>query len=180
MFSTHLKTKKMAPRLIIAILIIFGFGCNTMNSKSQKISSDNKDQKFEYSPKDYELNKIDITINDSVRLIVKHYTLMDSYVAPYGPVTSDSITYGYRDYAMEIELLKQGTVIINKKLLKSDFSLDKNYIKKCVFNKVWLESVDYKRNKFKLQAGIGVPDSDNSVIADLTLGIDGKIDIKTN
>ena len=54
----------MTRRIIITTLIIIGFGYTTMNSYGQEISSGNKIQNFEYIPKNYELNKIDTTVND--------------------------------------------------------------------------------------------------------------------
>jgi len=167
----------MTRRIIITTLIIIGFGYTTMNSYGQEISSGNKIQNFEYIPKNYELNKIDTTINDSVRLIVKHYTLIDTYATAYG-VISDSIVYRYRDYALEIDLIINEKEIINKKLLKSDFiPVDKYWPNLTIF-KVWLTSSDYESNQIKLQVGIGIPNFNKPVVANLILGYDGKIDIK--
>lgn len=166
----------MTQRIIITALIIIGFGY-AKNSYSQDISPGNKIKIIEYIPKNYELNVIDTTISDSIKLIVKHYTLMDTYATAYG-VVSDSIVYRYRDYALEINLIINKKEIINKKLLKSDFIPDNKYWPNLTIFKVWLKSSDYENNQIKLQVGIGIPDFNEPVTANLLLGFDGKIDIK--
>ena len=166
----------MTIKIIIAILII-GFGCTTSNSFSQEISSDRKIQNFEYIPKNYELNRIDKTLNDSIHLIVKHYTLMDSYATAYG-LKSDSIVYLYRDYALEINLIISGKEMINKKLLKSDWITDEKYWPNLTIYRVWLKPSDCENNRIKLRVGIGIPNFNTPLIAGLILGYDGKTSIK--
>lgn len=166
----------MIVKIIIATLII-GFACTTTNSYSQEISSNRKIQNFEYFPKNYELNKIDTTLNDSIQLIVKHYTLMDTYATAYGK-ESDSTVYRYRDYALEINLIISGKEIINKKLLKSDWITDEKYWPNLTIYRVWLKPSDCDNNQIKLRVGIGIPNFSTPVIAGLILGYDGETSIK--
>jgi len=165
----------MIVKTIIVTLII-GFGCTTMNSYSQEIRPGNKIQNFEYIPKNYELNKIDTTLNDSIHLIVKHYTLMNSYATAYGK-ESDSTVFHYRDYSLEINLIIHGKEIINKKLLKPDFITDEKYWPNLTIYRVSLKPSDCENNQIKLQVSIGISDFSTPVIAGLILGYDGKTSI---
>jgi hypothetical protein len=164
----------MKHGIIIAVLTIV-FNYISASSYCQVINSDKKIIKFEYKPEEYELNKIDTTINDSIRLIVKHYTLMDSFANDYGDVTPDSIVYGYRDYALEIELFNHGKEVINRKILKSDFVSDEKYWKNLTMFKVGLESIDPKVTQIILKVGLGLPGLYKPVIATLIIGYDGEI-----
>ena len=166
----------MIGKIIIATIIL-GFGCTTMNSYSQEIRPGNKIQNFEYIPKNFELNKIDTTLNDSIQLIAKHYSLMNTYAKAYGK-DSDSTVYRYRDYALEINLIISGKEIIKKKLLKSDFITDEKYWPNLTMYRVWLKPTDCENNQIILRVGIGIPNFSTPVIADLILGYDGKTSIK--
>ena len=103
---------------------------------------------------------------------------MDTYANDYGDVTPDSIEYRYRDYAIEINLSKNGNEIINKRLVKADFTSDPRYWKNLILFKVWLESADNQLNQLKLRVGLGLPDLYTPIISTLTLGYDGKIEIR--
>ena len=166
----------MIVKIIIATLIL-GFVCTTTNSYSQEIPSNRKIQNFEYIPKNYELNRIDKTLNDSIHLIVKHYTLMDTYATAYGK-ESDSTVYRFRDYALEINLIISGKEMINKKLLKSDWITDEKYWPNLTIYRVWIKPADCDNNQIKLRVGIGIPDFSTPVIAGVILGYDGKTSIK--
>jgi hypothetical protein len=163
----------MKNRTIIAILLI-AFGFISANSFCQKIRVDKK-IKFEYKPKNYELNKIDTTVNDSIRLIVKQFTLMDSYANDYGDVTPDSIVYGYRDYALEIGMSINDIEIINKKILKSDFVTDQKYWKNLTLFKVWIESIDPKNNQIILKVSLGLPDLYTPIFGHVFIGYNGEL-----
>jgi len=165
----------MSYKIIIAAILIVGLKTSILYC--QEINSDNKFYKIEYLPENFELNKIDTTINDSIRLIVRHYTLMDSYATAYG-VISDSMIYHYRDYEIEINLAIKGKEIINKKLLKSDFIFDEKYWPNLTIFKVWLKSSDIENSNIKLRVGIGIPNFSTPVIASLILGYDGSTIIK--
>jgi hypothetical protein len=131
-----------------------------------------------YKPEKYTINKIDTIMNDSIKLIVNHFTLMDSYANDYGDVTPDSIECRYRDYAIEINLYNHGKEVVNKKLVKSDFTSDSRYWKKLILFKVWLESFDNQLGQIKLRVGLGLPDLYIPIISTLTLNYDGEIEIK--
>ena len=163
----------MKNRTIITILLI-AFGFISANSFCQKTKVDKK-IKFEYRPENFELNKIDTTVNDSIRLIVKHYTLMDSYANDYGDVTTDSIVFGYRDYALEIELFNNNKETSNKKFLKSDFITDQKYWKNLTLFKVWIESIDPKINQIILKVSLGLPDLYAPVSGHVFIGYNGEI-----
>jgi hypothetical protein len=103
---------------------------------------------------------------------------MDSYANDYGDVTSDSIECRYRDYAIEINLSNHGDKVVNRKLVKSDFTSDSRYWKNLTLFKVWLESSDNQLGQIKLRIGLGLPDLYIPVISTLTINYDGKIEIK--
>jgi len=131
-----------------------------------------------YKPEKYTINKIDTIINDSIKLLVKHFTLMDSYANDYGDVTPDSIECRYRDYAIEINLYNHGKELVNKKLLKSDFTSDPRYWKNLILFKVWLESFDNQLGQVKLRVGLGLPNLYTPIISTLNLNYNGEIEIK--
>ncbi len=163
----------MKNMTLIAILLI-AFGFISENSFCQKIKVDKK-IKFEFKPNNYELNKIDTTVNDSIRLIVKHFTSMDSYANDYGDVTPDSIVFGYRDYALEVGLFINNIEISNKKILKSDFITDQKYWKNLTLFKVWIESIDPKINQIILKVSLGLPDIYTPVFGHVFIGYNGDI-----
>lgn len=165
----------MSYRIIITTILIVGL--KTTILYCQATNSDSKSNNIEYIPKNFELNKIDTTINDSIRLIVRHYTLMDTFATAFG-VIPDSIIYHYRDYEIEINLAIKGKEIINKKLLKSDFISDEKYWPNLTIFKVWLKSSDVENSNIKLRVGIGIPNFSTPVIASLILGYDGSTIIK--
>jgi hypothetical protein len=167
----------MSTRLLIAVLIP-GLLSITEFTSGQEIKSDSKTVHVIYKPENYTITKIDTTLNDSIKLIVNHFTLMDTYAVDYGDVTPDSIEYRYRDYTIEIHLSLNGNEIINKKLVKADFTSDPRYWKNLILFKVWLESNNSQLNKLILRVGLGLPDLYTPVISTLTLGYDGKIEIK--
>jgi len=173
----HIKRKRMIGKIILAMLFFLGFGCTSADSFGQEIRSGSKTQHFEYIPKDYQWNKMDTIINDSIQLIVKHYTLMDSYATAYG-MDSDSIVYRYRDYAMEINLIIAGKEITNKKLLKSDFIADEKYWPNLTIYQVMLNPSNSENNQIKLLVGIGIPDFNTPVMANLILDYNGMTSIK--
>ena len=165
----------MIRKIVIAAFILFGFAAT--KSYSQESSSGNKTRNIEYVPKNYEMNKIDTIINDTIRLVVKHYTLMDSYATAY-KVIPDSIGYRYRDYEIEIDLTINKKEIINKRFQKSDFIPDEKYWPNLTLFKVWLKSSDIGDDQIKLRVGIGIPNFNTPLMASLILGYDGKINIK--
>jgi hypothetical protein len=165
----------MMYRIIVAVIILSVIKAPDLYS--QKVSDDNKSQRFEFSPADFTLNKIDTTIVDSIRLTVRHYTLMDTYATAYG-VTSDSITSRYRDYAIEVEMSVGGRKIIDKKYLKSDFIGDERYWPHLTLFKVRLYPSDVEKNQVRLKVWIGIPNFSTPVIASLILGYDGSELIK--
>jgi len=103
---------------------------------------------------------------------------MDSYANDYGDVTPDSIEFRYRDYAIEINLSNHGKEVVNKILVKSDFTSDPRYWKNLILFKVWLESSDNQFEQIKLRVGLGLPDLYIPVISTLILNYDGEIEIK--
>jgi hypothetical protein len=103
---------------------------------------------------------------------------MDSYANDYGDVTPDSIECRYRDYAIEINLYNHGKEVVNKKLLKFDFTSDTRYWKNLILFKVWLESFDNQLGQVKLRVGLGLPDLYTPIISTLNLNYDGEIEIK--
>ena len=147
-------------------------------SAGQVFDSKTKTVNVIYKPENYTINKIDTVINDSIKLIVNHFTLMDSYANDYGDVTPDSIECRYRDYAVEINLFNHGEEIVNKKLVKSDFTSDPRYWKNLILFKVWLESSNIQLGQIKLRVGLGLPDLYIPVISTLILNYDGEIEIK--
>jgi hypothetical protein len=165
----------MSYRIIIAAFLIVGF--KTTILYCQVTNSDSMYNKIEYIPKNFELNKIDTTINDSIKLNVRHYTLMDSFATAFGE-NSDSIIFRYRDYEIAINMTIKGKEIINKKLLKSDFITDEKYWPNLTIFKIWLKSSDVESSSIKLRIGIGIPNFNTPVIASLFLGYDGSTIIK--
>jgi hypothetical protein len=147
-------------------------------SVGQGLDTKIKNVNVMYKPEKYTINKIDTIINDSIKLIVRHFTLMDSYANDYGDVTPDSIECRYRDYAIEINLYNHGKEVVNKKLLKFDFTSDTRYWKNLILFKVWLESFDNQLGQIKLRVGLGLPDLYIPIISTLTLNYDGEIEIK--
>lgn len=129
-----------------------------------------------YIPEHYKLNQIDTTIHDSIQLSVKHYTLMDSYATAYG--VTDSVEKRYRDYAIEVTIKIKGNVVINKKLLKADFTEDEKYWPNLTLFRVWLNPEDINNDRLKLRVGMGIPNFSTPVIASLILNYSGAINIK--
>jgi hypothetical protein len=167
----------MSNKLIKVALILVGLGFTTLNLHCQENTSGNKHLNFKYIPKDYGMNRIDTLLNDSIRLVVNHYTLMDSFATAYG-VVADSVACRYRDYALEIVLRIHGKEIIRKKLQKSDFITDEKYLPNLSLFKVWLKPDDIENNQITLRIGIGIPDFNTPVIARLILGYNGNSSIK--
>ena len=167
--------KSMTPRILLICLLFLSF---TEFSVGQVVDAKIKNVHVLYKPEKYTINKIDTIINDSIKLIVKHITLMDSYANDYGDVTPDSIECRYRDYAIEINLYNHGKELINKKLLKSDFTSDPRYWKNLILFKVWLESFDNKIGQVKLRVGLGLPNLYTPIISTLILNYNGEIEIK--
>ena len=140
----------------------------------------NKSVHTVYKPENFTINKIDTVINDSIRIFVRHYTLMDSYANDYGNVTPDSIECRYRDYALEISLSNHGRQIFNNKLVKSDFISDSRYWKNLTLFKVWLESYNIQSGQVRFRVGLGLPGLYSPVISTLIIGHDGQSEIKLN
>ena len=169
--------KNLTPRFLLVFLICV-FLSFPKFSVGQVVDSNTKTVHVLYKPENYTINKIDTIINDSIKLIVKHFTLMDSYANDYGDVTPDSIEFRYRDYAIEINLSNHGKEVVNKILVKSDFTSDPRYWKNLILFKVWLESSDNQFEQIKLRVGLGLPDLYIPVISTLILNYDGEIEIK--
>ena len=167
----------MTPRFLLLCLLSV-FLSFTEFSVGQVVDTKIKNVHIMYKPEKYTINKIDTIMNDSIKLIVNHFTLMDSYANDYGDVTPDSIECRYRDYAIEINLYNHGKEVVNKKLVKSDFTSDSRYWKKLILFKVWLESFDNQLGQIKLRVGLGLPDLYIPIISTLTLNYDGEIEIK--
>ena len=169
--------KNMTPRFLLLCLLSV-FLSFTEFSVGQVVDTKIKNVHIMYKPEKYTINKIDTIMNDSIKLIVNHFTLMDSYANDYGDVTPDSIECRYRDYAIEINLYNHGKEVVNKKLVKSDFTSDSRYWKKLILFKVWLESFDNQLGQIKLRVGLGLPDLYIPIISTLTLNYNGEIEIK--
>jgi hypothetical protein len=166
----------MKHGFLIALMLMV-LGCKSNNFNSTTIKSDSSAIKFEFSPKQYELNKIDTLINDSIRLVVDRYTLMNSYVTPYGAVANDSTVYAYRDYAFDVSLFVNDSLIVKKNYLKDSFGLDKDFLKESIIYGVWFDSYDKLEKELKLIVGIGVEDSDNVERFVMAITLFGKIEI---
>jgi len=169
--------KNMTSRFLLLCLLSV-FLSFTEFSVGQGLDTKIKNVNVMYKPEKYTINKIDTIINDSIKLIVRHFTLMDSYANDYGDVTPDSIECRYRDYAIEINLYNHGKEVVNKKLLKFDFTSDTRYWKNLILFKVWLESFDNQLGQVKLRVGLGLPDLYTPIISTLNLNYDGEIEIK--
>jgi hypothetical protein len=169
--------KTITPRFLLLCLIC-GLLTFPQFSFGQEVDSKIKNVHVMYKPENYTINKIDTVINDSIKLTVNHITLMDSYANDYGDITPDSIEYRYRDYIIEINLSIHGEEVVNKKLVKSDFTSDPRYWKNLILYKVWLESSDNQLGQIKLRVGLGLPDLYIPIISTLTLYYDGEIEIK--
>lgn len=167
----------MTHRVLLLILAC-GFLSIPGSSIGQVADTKNKVAHIIYVPDTYTINKIDTILSDSVRLSVKHFTLMDSYANDYGDITPDSIECRYRDYAIEIILSKHGKEVVNKKLVKSDFTSDPRYWKNLILFNVRLESFDSISGKIKLRVGMGLPNLYTPLFTSLTLHTDGEIEIK--
>ena len=167
----------MTPRILLLCFLSI-FLSFTEFSVGQGFDTKIKNVHVMYKPEKYTINKIDTIINDSIKLLVKHFTLMDSYANDYGDVTPDSIECRYRDYAIEINLYNHGKELVNKKLLKSDFTSDPRYWKNLILFKVWLESFDNQLGQVKLRVGLGLPNLYTPIISTLNLNYNGEIEIK--
>jgi hypothetical protein len=167
----------LTPKFLL-LFFICAFVSFSEFSSGQVVDSKIKTGYIIYKPENYTINKIDTLINDSIKLIVKHFTLMDSYANDYGDVSPDTIEYRYRDYAIEINLSNRGKEVLSKKLIKSDFTSDPRYWKNLILFKVWFESYNSQLGEIKLRVGLGLPDLYTPVISTLTINHDGQIDIK--
>jgi hypothetical protein len=165
-------------KVLLSAIFVIGFLSVPGSSLGQAVNSKGKAKHIKFIPGNYQLTRIDTAINDSIRLIVQSYPLMDSYANDYGDVTPDSIECRYRDNVIEIQLIRNKKEIIKKTIIKSDFITDPKYWKNLVIFKTWIESVDYKMKQIKLRVAIGLPDLYNPVLASATIGYDGNIDLK--
>jgi hypothetical protein len=160
------------------LVLVCGLFISSQNSLGQLAESKNKKAQVVYVPEKYSINKIDTVLNDSVKLSVRHITIMNSYASDYGDVTPDSIEFRYRDYAIEINLTNNGKEVVNKKLLKSDFISDSKYWKNLTLFKIWFESFDDKTEQIILRVGIGLPNKYDPVNSILIINLNGGTEIR--